>query len=324
MSSKTHYEILGVSQNASEQEIKKAYRSLSLKYHPDKNSEEDAQSRFQEISAANDIIGDPEKRKQYDFELAHGSESMFGTGFPPGFPGGGFGPGFGGGFSSPMDDIFQMMFEGGLGGGMGGGMPNIRIFHSGGGNGPVFIKRQSAVQKPPPIVKEISLTLEQAFSGTEVVFMFERIVVFNGIQTTEQDQIKFQTPVGINEGEIISIPEKGHVTNPIIKGDLQIHVKYLSHSIFTRQGNDLVCQKHISLKESLCGFLLEIDHLNGKKLRLNNHSNVQVIKPGDKKVIPSYGMSSRDGDVGSLIIDFIIDFPELLTETQKTTLSEIL
>jgi DnaJ-class molecular chaperone len=323
MSSKTHYEILGVSKDASEQEIKKAYRSLSLKYHPDKNSEEDAQSRFQEISAANDIIGDPEKRKQYDFELTHGSgfPPGFGSGFPPGFPGGGFGPGFGGGFSSPMDDIFQMMFEGGIGG---GGMPNIRIFHGGGGNGPVFIKRQSAVQKPPPIIKEISLTLEQAFSGIDVTITFERIVVFNGIQTTEQDQIKLQTPAGINEGEIITVPEKGHITNPVIKGDVQIHVKYLPHPIFTRQENDLVCQKHISLKESLCGFLLEIDHLNGKKLRLNNHSNVQVIKPGDKKVIPSYGMTSHDGVVGSLIIDFIIDFPEILTETQKTQLSEIL
>lgn len=326
MSSKTHYEVLGVNPDASEQDIRKAYRSLSLKYHPDKNSDEDAQSRFQEISAANDIIGDPDKRTQYDFELKHGNGS-FGGGFPPGFPGGGFPPGFPGGGFPPgfpgfqMDDIFKMMFEGGGGG---GGMPNIHVFHNGGGNGPIFINRQNAVQKPLPIVKELSLTLEQIYSGAEVSVEYERVVISNGVKTLETLQVKFQIPVGINNGETIVMPDHGHNTNPILKGDLQIQVKYLPHPIFTRSGNDLICQKHISLKESLCGFLLEIDHLNGKKLRLNNHSNIQVVKPGDKKVIPSYGISSPNNSLGNLIIEFLIDFPEFLTETQTTQLSEIL
>ena len=303
----SHYEVLGVSSDASEQEIRKAYRSLSLKYHPDKNSDEDATKRFHEISTANDILSDPEKRSQYDFELKHGSNQGFpGQGFP-GFPGQGF-P-----FGGPMDDIFKMMFE--------GKDANVQFFHS--GNGPVFMRRQNTVQKPQPVMAELVITLEQAFSGAEVTVDFERIVVVSGTKTLENDQIKFPVPVGIQEGETIMVPEKGHITNPFIKGDLQIKVKYAPHPMFTRRGNDLVCLKHISLKESLCGFLLELDHLNGKKLRLN-HSNVQVIKPGDQKIINSYGMVSRSGVTGNLVIEFVIDFPESLTEEQKTKFSEIL
>jgi DnaJ family protein B protein 4 len=299
----THYEILGIDSDASEQEIRKAYRALSLKYHPDKNSDEDATKRFHEISTAYDILSDPEKRSQYDFELK-GSFPGF-----PGFPGHGF-QGFPGqGFGS-MDDIFQMMFE--------GKDANVQFFH---GNGPVFIKRQNTVQKPQPLITELVITLEQAFNGVEVTVDFERIVV-SGVKTLEKDQIKFSIPVGIQEGETIMVPEKGHITNPFIKGDLHIRVKYATHPIFTRRGNDLICLKHISLKESLCGFLLELDHINGKKLR-HNHSNSQVIKPGDQKIINSYGMVSRSGVTGNLVIEFMIDFPESLTEEQKVKLSEI-
>lgn len=309
--SKTHYDVLGVSTDASDQEIRKAYRSLSLKYHPDKNSDDDAQSRFQEISAANDILGDPEKRTQYDFELKHGNAPFQGF---PGFPG--F-PGFGGpmGSMGPMDDIFKMMFEGNMREG-----PDIQFFH---GNGPVFIKRQNTVQKPQPIIKEFVLTLEQLYNGAEITVDFERVVIVSGIKTLESDEIKFPIPIGIQEGETIMVPEKGHVTNPFIKGDLHIRIKYAAHPLFSRRENDLICKKHISLKESLCGFLLEIDHLNGKKLRLSNHSNIQVIKPGDNKVIASYGMVCR-GVTGNLVIEFIVDFPESLTGIQIKQLSEIL
>ena len=156
MSSPNHYETLSVSQTASEAEIKKAYRTLSLKYHPDRNSSDDAATKIREINDAYEILGDVQKRQQYDAQLQGGG------GFPFGMQGG----------MEDMNDmgnIFKMMFgQGGIPGMHGmHGMPEIRVFHGGhpfgpGGHpfGPGGMHGQMfhQMQKPPPIVKNIQLS----------------------------------------------------------------------------------------------------------------------------------------------------------------------
>jgi DnaJ-class molecular chaperone len=321
MSNPNYYEVLGVSKDATDTEIKKAYRAASLKYHPDRNPSEEAKTKIQEINAAYEVLGDEGKKKQYDFE----SEMGGGGGFPPGFPFGG--GGMGGGHFTHMShgfddvhDIFNMMFGAGGAGGMPGmpGMPGIRIFHNG---NPVFMGGH--IQKPQPIIKKIEITLEQSFTGFSLNMDFERTVVMQQVQSSESDHILLQIPPGINEGESIVVSEKGHCIENKVRGDLHIQIHIHKHELFTRSGNDLLYKKKITLKEALCGFMLEIMHLNGKMLRLNHQANSQVIKPGDKKTIPSFGMV-KNNQTGNLIVEFEITFPESLSEDQIQKLRDIL
>ena len=314
----THYEILGVDKNASEQEIKKAYRTLSLEFHPDRNRDSvEATQKFQEIGEAYETLADPQKREEYDFEQEHGGRG--GGGFP-GFPfshmgGGGHAFHMGGQhMGGDMHDIFNMMFSGG-GGGFPGMGPNIRIFHNG----------IPVIQKPAPIQKEISITLEQAFTGIPCVqIKFDRVVVVQQIQSNEEDTITLNIPAGISEGETIILQEKGHIIQDKVKGDLHLHIKIQPHKEFSRNEMDLIYKKTLTLKESLCGFSLEIPHLSGKMLRISHSATSHVIKPNEKKPIPGYGMMKTGQTPGNLIIEFDISFPDKLSEEQIKGLSSIL
>jgi DnaJ-class molecular chaperone len=309
-----YYDILGISKDASESDIKKAYRSLSLQYHPDRNSNADATKKFQEINQAYEILSDVQKRKQYD--MGGGIEDM-GGGFPGGMP-------------HEFQNVFNMMFGGGFPGGgfpgMGGmGGPEIRIFHGGipthihmGGGNPF-----QRFQKPPPIIKNISISLEQAFSGCMFSLDIERWVLENEEKVNGNTTIYINIPPGTDDGEIITLQERGHIINDTCKGDIKIVMKVENNTEFQRMGLDLVFKKTLSLKEALCGFKFEIQHLSGKVLYLNNNSNNSIIKPNYKKILPSMGIQ-RANQSGNLIIDFQVEFPDALSREQIEKLSEIL
>jgi DnaJ-class molecular chaperone len=316
--SKSHYETLGVSKDSEQAEIKKKYRELSLRYHPDRNNSSDAKQKFQEISSAYEELSDPEKRRQYDAEQ---SGMHFGGGFPGGFP-----PGFPGGahftHMSSMDghddinEIFNMMFSGmgggfpGMGGGMGSGipgMPGVRIFH--GGN--MF----QQMQKPPAIIKNIKISMEQSYQGANIPIEIERWTQNGDLKISENETIYLAIPAGIDNGEIMILRDQGHSINSEIKGDVKLVIQVENTTPFMRQGLDLIFKKTISLKESLCGFTFEIPHLNGKTLCLNNHTNHTIIKPNFKKVIPTMGVA-RENNVGNLIIEFDVEFPDALSQEQ--------
>jgi len=310
---KNYYDILGVSNQATEPEIKKAYRKLSLQYHPDRNPDDSAKSRFQEISEAYEILGDASKREQYDMEVKFG-----------GNPAAHFTNMNGMDEFAEMNNIFNMMFGGGGfpgGGGIfpgagfpGGGMPNIRIFHNG---HPVH-----TFQRADPIVKQIQITLEQSFSGCNIPIDIERYVIANNTKVMENETLYVNIPAGIDDNEIIVLNDKGNKINDN-SSEVKIVIQIVNNTDFKRHGLDLIYNKKITLKEALCGFTFEILHLNGKRLCLNNASNPTVIKPNYKKVVPNLGMT-REQFVGSMIIEFEIEFPAELTPEQISKIAEIL
>lgn len=330
----THYDVLNVSREASTDEIKRAYRSLSLKWHPDRNPSPEAISKFQEISAAYEILSDEGKRREYNFELDGGG---------------------GGGQEVDISDIFNMMF--GQGGGpfgpfgpngpmgarfgSGGGPfanagPGIHIFHSQGFPGQSFpgqgfpgqdgpfghpLFRQ--IQKPPPIMKQIDITFEQAYSGSTICVEIQKWVIQNDMKINEIEQVYVSIPAGIDQNELIIMRDCGNTVSPDLKGDIKFIVKIGESNTFERRGMDLVHKRSITLKEALTGFSFELLHASGKTLCLNNLKNRTIVSPNYKKTIPNLGMT-RDGNVGNLIIEFDVVFPDQLTEDQTIQLMAIL
>ena len=121
---------------------------------------------------------------------------------------------------------------------------------------------------------------------------------------------------------MVILRDKGNTINENVKGDVKIFVKIINETLFKRSGLDLIIEKNISLKESLCGFSFEIKYLNGKSYTLNNNKG-NIIPPEYKKVYPEMGLT-RGEHKGNMIIHFHIDFPEKLNEEQITKLSQIL
>jgi molecular chaperone DnaJ len=303
------YETLGVSKNATESEIKKAYRKLSLEYHPDKNGSADAVEKFQKINEAYETLGDADKRRNYDMG---GDANPFPDGFP-GFPGGFHGvfP-FGavhrmhtGGGGPDINDIFEHFFTGMGGVGINGHGPNIRIFHNG---RPVNMSQP----KPPPLQKTIPISLQQAYEGFTLHFETD----------IHDEKVRIDVHRGIEHHETVVIPEKG-IKQGNMRGDLHLLFEIAKHDFFERKGLDLFCKKSISLKDALCGFTIEIPHISGKILRLSNHNQGNIIHPGYKREVPEYGMTV-DNKTGKLIMEFDVQFPESLTVEQKQALQGIL
>ena len=292
----TYYDTLGIPKDSTDEQIKRAYRKLSLQYHPDRNQAPEAISKFQAINEANETLCDPAKRQQYDHELNGGGGRMDMMN----------GPEF-----RDINQIFKSFF-----GGVGG--PEIHMFHGMGGN--QFFEN---LNKPPPIIKNLSLTLEQAYVGGSFPIELEKWSLINNVRTIEKQTIYLNVPYGIDDNEMIVLREMGNSVNQTIKGDVKICISLSNGTSFERRGLDLIYKKKISLKEALCGFEFEMKHINGKSLNFKNITNHSIIQPGFKKVIPDLGMK-RDTHVGNLIIDFDIIFPESLSPETVTALTTIL
>jgi len=326
-----HYETLGVESTASDIEIKKTYRKLSLKYHPDRNTSADAGEQIRKINDAYDTLGDPSKRKQYDMELKYG-DNPFAQ-----FTGGDMpfmrmptmhGP------EGDIGELFSALF-GGMGGGGGGDSPNIRIFHEGmgipmggmgmpmGGMGMPRRREPKILRKPDAIVKTISITLEQSYHGCKLPIEVERTVTIDDVQITEEETIYVDLYPGVDHNECIMIQDKGHITTEQIKGDIKVNIVLQNTTEFKRDGLDLIYHKTITLKESLCGFSFKLTHLHGNDLLFNNNAKTTIVTPNFKKIIPNMGMR-REKNTGNLIVNFHIEFPTSLSTTQIESLNEIL
>jgi DnaJ-class molecular chaperone len=304
-----YYKILEVENKASHEDIKKSYRKLSLMYHPDKNPS--GAEKFKEINEAYDTLGDEDKRREYDMKKQNPfmGQHFQGQGFPGGM--------------NQMDEIMKMFFGGQMPGvvpGMAfgaGGMPgNIRIFRNG---EQVNI---NALNKPPPIIKNIVISLEQAYRGDQIPVPIERWLFEDGIRKCENETIYVPLKKGIDNNEIIILRERGNMLDNNLRGDIKIIVGIQNTSAFQRDGLNLILEKEITLKEALCGFEFIIQHVSGKNLRFNSDKG-KVVKDGIVKVIPNFGME-RENQTGNLCIKFNVKYPELITDEQIEKLREIL
>jgi DnaJ-class molecular chaperone len=323
--SKNHYETLGVSRDASDKDIRQAFRSLSMKYHPDKVTtadpaeQEQAKVRMQEINEAYEILGDDASKQEYNNELDGIHANPFsggpgGGGFP-GFPGGGF-PGGGVHFmhmngNPDIGNIFEMLFSQQMGGG-----PPGMFFHPGMGQpqGTGF----PHIGPPPTIVKTIEITLPQAYTGHAVNVDVERWVQKDNQKITETEKIGLNIPAGIEEGMNLLIKGKGNAYSNGVCGDIKFVIQITNNTPFRRVGNDLYLKKQITLKEALCGFQCQFVHLNGKTMGMNNTTT--IIFNGAKKNINGLGMTAA----GSLIVEFDVVFPTELSSLQREALTNIL
>ena len=302
---KNHYETLGVSKDATQPEIKKAYRKLSLQHHPDKTkNDEKSSALYIDINEAYQTLGDVEKRQHYDM----GSNNPFGSH--------GFGGGHGGHGGMP-NDLFSMFF-GGIPTEMSADMfannPNVRIFRNG---VPV-----NTVQKPPPIAMVATISIKEAFAGCKIPVVIERWIKDDNIKVVETETVYINLCKGVDNNEKMILKDKGNVVSERNKSDVILTIRVVNDTSFKRSGLNLVLNKPISLKESLCGFCFDLEHINGKKFKINNDRGT-IIPPNYTKVINSMGMV-RDNHVGNLIINFTIDYPIKLTDEQIEQLSKIL
>lgn len=317
------YKVLGVDEKASKEDIKKSYRTLQMKYHPDRNNNsQDANIMTQKLNEAYETLGDDEKREEYD--MTRNNPFLKG----------------GSNMEMPMDDIINMMFGGmGMGGfpgmqmggfpgmqmrggmpgmhSMGGLPPGTKIHFFQGGNPMNF----QQMQKPTAILKNINIKISQVLTGANIPLEIERWIMEQGMKVFETETIYVTIPKGIDDGELILLKDKGNVLNETCKGDIKIFVKIENDSMFKRAGLDLVLEKSINLKDALCGFSFEITYINGKSYTLNNNAG-NIIPHGFRKIIPNMGLE-RESHKGNMVIEFNVQFPEKLSESVIASLKKI-
>jgi DnaJ-class molecular chaperone len=286
------YDILGVNENASDSDIKQAYRSLSFKFHPDRNSSAEAGERIRDINEAYETLIDKSKRKQYDMRGAHPLENILNEIFK-------------GQSMSQKKDPFEMMFNQSMGQGIG--------FE------PVFA-RVSAHQMPffestktPVLEKKVEINFEESYKGTQLPINIEREIKSGKTSYHEEEKMYVAIPAGIDDGEIIEIEDKGHIYNDV-KGSIKLYIKVAANNLYERKGLNLIYTQTVTFKESICGFAYIMQHIDGSKLNLKS-SRGNVIQNGDEKNIKGRGFT-RDNQVGDLIIKFRVTPPKVLTEPQ--------
>mmetsp|Transcript_20710 Transcript_20710/g.37098 ORF Transcript_20710/g.37098 Transcript_20710/m.37098 type:complete len:345 (-) Transcript_20710:1468-2502(-) len=338
---KNYYQILGVSKEADDSELKKAYRKLAVKYHPDKNPEnkEEAEAKFKEVSEAYEVLSDPENRKVYDkfgedglkkggggpgssnFQFKRAEDifaSFFGSsGFDDGdmkfggmggFPFGGMG-GMRGGFAG-MHGMPEMDFNnmGGMPsmGGMGGGMNNGR-------------RPSTAPKKAPNIEYALRLTLEEMYNGVTKKMKITRKVRGK----SQEEVVEIIVRAGWKKGTKIKFAEKGDEEDGIIPADIVFIVEEKPHAVFTREDNDLVMHRTLPLVDALCGTTISVQHVSGQTLEIPVRD---IVQPQKIQVISGKGMpiSKTPGSFGNLIVKYNVMFPRTLSDDQKSSLRSVL
>lgn len=293
-----YYQILGVTKDASEEQIKRAYRKLAMKYHPDHaKGDKSAEEKFKKISEAYAVLSDKDKRKQYDmfgsegFRQQYTQEDIF-RNFDFGSIFREFG--FGGGFSSNRDGGIRFSF--------GGGDP----FDGMG--------RRQFRQKGSDLVYELPLTLQEVASGTQ------RTLDISGGGGSQRLTVKI--PKGMIAGKKLRLAGKGNPSptgGPA--GDLYIRSRVLADAQFTPDGYDLIVHREIRLSEALLGTALAVPTLDGRSLNLKVPPGT---RHGTKMRLPGYGLPRmKEEKPGDLFVVIQITVPKTLTPEQEEQVRQL-
>lgn len=363
-----YYEVLGVNKNATDEELKKAFRKLAKKYHPDANpdNKKEAEAKFKEVNEAYETLSNPQKRKMYD---------QFGPDGPQGF-GGGQGPFGQGGYYSYSSSGFNGFEDF-------GDLGDIFSSFFGGGFGGKSSRRQSGPRKGADLNTAVDITFEQAFSGIEKEIIITRNeecttchgtgakpgttvtkcatchgtgqvrqvqnTILGQMQTTRtctechgtgeiikepcqecngkgkvrrQPKIKIKIPAGIDNEQTVVLcgeGEPGEKGGP--KGDLYITVRIKKHSIYTRKGNNVLCDIPISITQATLGGEIEIPMVDGT---IEKYKISEGTQTGTKFTIKNKGFKSINyNSVGDFIFTVVVQTPKRLTKEQRELLVEL-
>jgi DnaJ family protein B protein 4 len=322
---KDYYQILGVQRGATEEEIKKAYKKLALKWHPDRNRENtnEAEAKFKEIAEAYEVLVDKQKREIYDQYGEEGLKAGFGAGGPGGGPGGGVRFG---GFSDPFK-IFQEMFGRGGMGGMGGMGGSLFLFHGdddfddgfggGGFGGFPGMGGRARQRKAKPIKRVFQCSLEELYTGTTKKLKVTKQVSDAQGHTSESSKIlTIDVKPGWKAGTKLTFENEGDEAPGIIPADLIFELEEKPHQYYKREGNDLIYHLTINLLQALTGVKLTLPSLDGRDIRVTIRD---IINPNYTHVIPGEGMplSRNPAQKGNMLIKFTIRFPVDLNDSQK-------
>ena len=310
-----YYEVLGVSRGASEDEIKKAYKKMARKYHPDLNpGDKTAEEKFKEVNEAYEVLSDADKKARYD-QYGH-------AGVDPNFGAGGFGGGFDGGFDfGDLGDIFGSFFGGGFGGGR--------------------RTNPNAPQRGESIRMSIAISFEEAAFGCEKAVTVERYETCDtchgngcapgtspevcpdchGTGTVRKKKtIQASIPAGIDNGQTISIRGQGNAgKNGGPAGDLLITITVRPHELFRREGTSVLCEAPITFTQAVLGAELEIPTIDGKvKYTLPEGTQSGTTFRLKGKGIPSINGRGR----GDQYVTVYIETPKNLNKEQKEALKK--
>ncbi|MCB6902643.1 molecular chaperone DnaJ [Hoylesella buccalis] len=363
MAKRDYYEVLGIDKNASEDEIKKAYRKLAIKYHPDRNPDsKEAEEKFKEAAEAYDVLHDPQKRQQYD---------QFGFNAPGA---GGFG-GFGetGGFS--MDDIFSMF------GDVFGGHGGFGGFSGFGGEG----SRQRPQYRGSDLRLKVKLSLQEIATGVTKKFKVKKDVTCthchgsgaeNGSQSetcptchgsgvvvktvrtmlgmmqtqTEcptchgegsvikdkchqchgtgvvkgEEIVEIKIPAGVAEGMVVNVPGKGNAGQRNgISGNIQVYIEEEENDTFIRDGQDIVYNLLLDFPTAALGGEVEIPTLEGTRVRIKIDAGTQ---PGKTLRLRGKGLPAVQGygsGKGDLVVHISVFVPKTLNREEKNMLESL-
>ncbi|KAI8385659.1 hypothetical protein BD560DRAFT_345523 [Blakeslea trispora] len=310
MSKRDYYQILGVTKDATETDIKKAYRKLALEYHPDRNKDANAKQRFQQISEAFEILSSPQKRHEYDmeaprftqqYEFPSFAEDLFAKFFSNTSPRSSYSS------ASDDDDFFlnNNFYK----------RPDS-FYHT-----PPSPPTTTIPKKPQSVKRSLQVSLDDLYTGTT-----KRLKVTRTLNHQTTDKIlTVNVKPGSKSGSKIHFPGEGDSLPSGTQQDIEFEIQEKPHPVYTRQGDNLCTTLKITLLEALTGFKKSIVKLDGATI-VTTSDGTRIFQTGDEDIILGEGMpkEGQSGERGDLVIRYQVDFPQKLTPKQRQYLQKAL
>ena len=279
-----YFNILNLDENATYDMIKKSFRKLSLKYHPDCNKTSDTTEKYKEIVEAYENLCklyEKNNQNQNNQNQNHNNQNQT--------------------YSTDLNNIFNMFKT-----------YSKHKIHT----------NINILNKPIPIIHNIDISIFQSYTGCLLPVNIERWLLVDNNKTKEKETLYINIPKGIDNNEIIIIKNKGNIINESNIGDVKLIIHIINETKFKREGLNLFYHHSITLKEALCGLTFKLESISGEKLTFEN-SKTNIITPNKTIKVKNKGMQ-REHFCGDLIVQFNIVFPEKLSVDKIDVLEKLL